>query len=231
MEEIQKELEENFKKNPNDFNAFKDLILFYLKEINVKYWNKALEIFSQKSNLFTNIPEYYSLLSGYYTRVKYREAKSLAIEALQKAMNLDDKNPRWYVQMGFVYWHFDEIENAIRWTKSALDLAGSFPDYGEKQVSLIKNNLAFYYACVGRNKEQAIEYAEEAYRILPNAPRADTLGYVYMKFAESMDDLVRAKNLLENVRNMEGAIPEEVDKHLAEWEKRRGEMEKSKGVQ
>ena len=197
---------------------------------------------NKRKRYFDDNPEYYRLLAIVYmeTRdeMKVKEelghstfsTKEKAIEATKKAIELDSNNPHWHRLLGYVYYWFGDIKQAIGITEKSLKMAEDQKAKGE--IVNCKNNLAFYYASIEDKEHEgrAKSYAKEANAHDPtSALFLDTFGYVKWKFAKTVRELEEAANILDMAYRRE-PFDSEYARHLTEClqEKKFREM-KDKG--
>ncbi|MBP7651992.1 tetratricopeptide repeat protein [Candidatus Dependentiae bacterium] len=99
----------------------------------------------------------------------------------------DKKNAQYYNEEGYKYKNIGMYEEAVKSYKQAIE---SFPD-----DPIAYNNIAYLYADMGVNLEEALRYAETSIKLDPNnrGYYFDTLGWIYYR----MNDFTRAKEFLE----------------------------------
>lgn len=209
------EIKRKFEESPNDIRIFSQLISYYIKSDSKSDLEEALSLVIKKKEAFKNEPEYYKIASHLCLRMEHVPwAKDFAINSGEEAILLDSENPKRYLNLGYIYWWYGEMEKAITKTEEALKLAEKTQN--REFINFAKGNLSFFYAQLGINKEKAIEFAEEAYQYDKSPPTIDTIGYVKMKFANSNKDLEEAEKLFLEAKTKENANIMEIEKHLKE---------------
>jgi len=133
------------------------------------------------------------------TCMKERE-KTVAFKATHKYLELAGEIAESYQFVGYVYDWFGDFDTAIIYTEKALGIAESQPSKKRdaEQITLIKNNLAFYYAEAGKPeyKHNAFKYANDAYNYnKENTAFVDTLGYVTLNLATTTEETDRSIKL------------------------------------
>lgn len=209
------EIKRKFEKSPNDIQIFNELISYYIKSDSKNDLEEALALVNEKKEVFKDEAEYYKIVAHLYLRMEHvPRARDFAIDSGNKAILLDRENPKRYLNLGYIYWWYGEVEKAITITEEGLRLGERIKN--EEIINLTKGNLAFFYAQLGIDKEEAIRFAEEAYQNDKSASTIDTLGYVKMKFASSKKDLEEAERLFLEARTREDANLKEIERHLSE---------------
>jgi len=214
-------LEELRRNNPSDFtiDLLTELISLYLKENRL---HEAIDLLSSEEKRFEKVPLFYRTFSGVYRTLG---DKKQAIHYINKAINIEPNNPLWRTSLGLTYWLFSDVEKAIETTKETLKY---IQDEDSLEAIMIKNNLAYYYAQAGLNKEEAMKYATFCYERRDRedlgqqrkAHILDTYGYVIMKFAQKSEDIDKAIILFKEAIK-EGIPSEAGDAHIEEAEKKR----------
>lgn len=188
----------------------------------------CLHFLEYKKPAFSEVADFYYLLSFAYTKFagtgKNRNYYKLALEAANKAIELEPKFPRWYSLRGLVHHLFGVSVDAITSTEVALRLATEQSD--NEGAARAKNNLAYYYAEVGQNsmKEQAIAFAKDACQHdignkLKYPFSLDTLGYVLMMYGESQEELEESVEVLVKSASLEPG-DRVISDHLSEARRR-----------
>ena len=119
-----------------------------------------------------------------------------AFRAANKYLEWSDNSAPVYRFLGYIYWWFEDIDTAIVQTERALQIAEVLRG-GEPQAETmrtIENNLAFYYAEKGINKDRAVFLAEKSIRNLSEGHEhyvhlMDTAGYVFLKFGTTEEEM------------------------------------------
>lgn len=193
-EEAEKILRRIRIEDPTDIDVIISLASIYLKKENPQ---KALALLELEEDRFTDSPIFYKNLSAIHRILNNKEK---AFEAIKKAISLDPNNPYWRAALGFTYWAFRDTEKAIEETREALKYVLT----KENEVTLdeirIKNNLAYYYAELGTNEDEAKNYANFTYTHKDKAGElkgwcTDTYAFVNMKFAKNKDEIKEAISL------------------------------------
>jgi len=149
----------------------------------VKKQYKVVQLPSEKEETFQN-----SRLQTITPDFKHIEP------AVQKGRNTsveqiieDKKSAQTYNDEGYRFKTIGMYEEAVKNYKQAID---AYPD-----DPIAYNNLAYLYAELGVNFEEALRYGETAMRLDPNnrGYYLDTIGWIYFK----MNDYAKAKELLE----------------------------------
>jgi len=123
-----------------------------------------------------------------------------------------------YVAQGHTNWLAGNLTDAILRTETAL--AYNPPD--EQLQARGKSNLAYFYAQARRwdKKSLGIEYAKFAKDLYSKYPaRIAWISndvYVSIMFAETVQELDKAKQLAEQVKTDFGALAEEMDEYLGD---------------
>lgn len=121
-----------------------------------------------------------------------REALDVAWQHVQQ----EPSEPGHYLTLGGYLHATGEVGQAAEVSKKGLQIAeqakasGRNQDIGEILIKL-KGNLAYYWADIGLSEleELARGYAEESHRVLP-APRSlDTLGYVFIVYGKTREEV------------------------------------------
>jgi tetratricopeptide (TPR) repeat protein len=152
---------------------------------------------------------------------KDSKAKAFTIEAAQKCIDLEPDNPKWYSEIGYVYWWCQQQDLAIAMAEKALTLLPTSPNMTNSQKALVMSNLAYYYAETKRAEfsQKAKELARGAYKLNPEPGVSDTLGYVLLQFSDGVDDLKEARKYLEEALNeTEEEYSLYMNKHLEQLE-------------
>lgn len=223
-DEILKKLEAT---HPQDFDVLKAQFYLYVDpKCKLMTAEEIGKFILKKRKLFDDNPEYHRLVAFVYMEmrdeakikgaVSHFSIREKAIEAANKAIELDNGNPRWHRLLGYTHYWFGGIEEAIEITESALKMA---KDKGlAEEIVSCKNNLAFYYATT-RNKEyeeRARKYSEE---VCGNREDAimylDTLAYVKWKFARDDKELEEAASIFEMALK-KNPFDANVSRHLTE---------------
>jgi Flp pilus assembly protein TadD len=202
-----------YKQNPENFDILNELFLLYTSpelDKNEEMINIALSA----ELTFKENPIFYRLLGAIYMKLKYSLptaiAKSSALNAARKCIELEENNPLWTKGLGYVYYWFDDLSNAISYTEKARDMA--IEQNNEEVVASCKNNLAYYYAVErkDKNKEKALEYAEAAYKFdSKKVKNLDTMGYVRLRYAEAESPQNAKKYLEEAEKYINMALKED----------------------
>lgn len=158
--------------------------------------SKALALMELEEHRFQEQYLFYKHLAAIYTVVN---SKKEALKATQIALNLNPNNPGLITSLGYVYWYFGDTEKAIAETEKALKLIKTEKEDDELLLK-IKNNLAYYYAELGKNEKEAREYAELSYRHKEKFGKfkawyIDVYGYVKMKFAKNTNEIDESLDL------------------------------------
>lgn len=205
--------------HPEDFKVLDKLFSLYTDtEYNKK--GEALDFLVDAEENFKEDPRFYGLLARAYMGLKgimsTPAARKNALDAANKCIQIDEENPKQHKLLGLVYYWFDDIEQAISITEKALQMAKD--QKNAKEIASCKNNLAFYYTIEGKpeKKQMAFEYANAAYESNRNSGSyLDTLGYVKMKFATTVDELREAIDLFNKALEL-APLNEDFIKHLQE---------------
>ncbi len=220
-----KKLEETYRKkleeNPTDFDVACKLIELYLESESKRNWEKAFQLLKKYTVEYDNEPGFHRIASYLYMKMEYLEkAEELAIRAAEKYAKLAENKSKAYLYLGYIYWYYGKLDNGIDCTKKALLLATQEGDIDIEMYC--KSNIAYFYAQRGEEElsDEALQFANEAYKHQKSAANTDTLGYVTMKFARSKQDLEAAKERFEEARNMPGTRVDDIEEHLSEVEKR-----------
>ena len=147
-----------------------------------------------------------------------RKERFTCFRAANRHVDLAGRTAESYRFLGYVYWWFNDLDTAIIHTENALQLALEQKPGTESEevISAIKNNLAFYCAEKGVNKDQALSYIEDSLQTSPGHPfRLDTKGYILLKFGTDKADLDEAIECFQKALEQE---PEDEDilRHLQE---------------
>jgi tetratricopeptide (TPR) repeat protein len=176
-------------------------MIYFYKDSKYIGDNKKDMIFILKSveSNFARVQEFYRLFTLAYISLKDLEenANILAIEAAKKCIEIDKKSPMGYRTLGYTYYWFGDVDNAIKFSSTALEKAEA--KKLEKEIAGLKNNLAFYYAMKGTDSDKALKYAEEALGFFQKSGDEegqsvsyDTLGYIKWKNQKGFEDLQEA---------------------------------------
>jgi Flp pilus assembly protein TadD len=111
-----------------------------------------------------------------------------AIEALKRAVALDQTNDRYYFNLGAAYERLGDFDNAVTAMRKAIEL--------NPQGANALNYLGYMYADRGINLDESIELVRRALMIEPeNGYYIDSLGWAYFRkgmLDEAMQELKRA---------------------------------------
>ena len=99
-----------------------------------------------------------------------------AVAVYQKAAKIDPNNPKVWVKLGVIYINQRQFEPAILAFKQAIA--------ADNTAAEAYNNLARLYAGLGKEVQQAVDFAEHAVTLMPTAKHYDTLAYTYYRNAE-----------------------------------------------
>lgn len=160
-----------------------------------------------------------------------------AFRAANRYLELSENNATAYQFIGYIYWWFKDTDTAIVHTERALQIAKTLHD-GSQQAEIIRkleNNLAFYYAEKGINKDEALSLAERSVKDLAKDHEyyvnlMDTAGYVHLKFGTTAEEFTKAIDCFDLVLD---TAPQTKDTllHLQEaWMKKR-ELKKQAEVE
>lgn len=94
----------------------------------------------------------------------------------QKATKIAADNPQVWVKLGVIYINRHQFESAIQAFKQAIVV--------DNTTAEAYNNLARVYAGLGKDVQQAIDFAERAVTLTPTAKHFDTLAYTYYRNAQ-----------------------------------------------
>lgn len=119
-----------------------------------------------------------------------------AFRAANRYLELSEKNATVYQFVGGIYWLLKDIDSAIVHTERALQIAQALRN-GRKQAETVRdieNNLAYYYAEKGINKDKALSLAERSIKDLAEDHKyyvnlTDTAGYVYLVFGTTREEM------------------------------------------
>jgi tetratricopeptide (TPR) repeat protein len=184
------------KNNPMDLVPVVGLMSVYLKQNKPQ---KAIAMMELEEDKFKTNPLFYKNLCTAY---RIAGDKDMALRSIEKAIHLDPENARYISSRGYTYWFFSDSEKATQETERALEQASKNPD--DLTMSMIENNLAYYYAEAQKEEAKARKYATFAYknRSTPGVDQVlrsywiHTYGYVRMRFAEDIEEIDAAIDLL-----------------------------------
>ncbi len=148
---------------------------------------KNLDSFGSDSKFLRHLSEMFLYIQNDSTAQQH--ALDLAKRAV--AISADAKG---YVYLGYVYWSLSRHLDAIDATERALTMIPA-TDLGQRHE--IGANLAYFLAEAGDKKyrERALTLAREAYAHDPRPSKADTFGYVLMRFSVRREELEQAEAL------------------------------------
>lgn len=215
-EEISR-LEAELNRSPSR-EVLNKLLDAYVARRDSKSLNKALSLLLHNLDTFKDQPRFLARAAHLLVLVMDNPAaRDLAGDLASRLITLEPDYPHWYVTAGYVYWWTGNVSAAIEVSELGLRrLATAEPT---EALLDLKGNLAYYYAERGlkENAEKARSLAMEAYQAAATPSRADSLGYVLMKFPTSQDDLRKARDyFVEAKRRLEklGLTNPLVEQHL-----------------
>src|SRR3990172_2099649 len=177
--EAEKLLEELRTKNPSAFTIIllTEFVSLYLKENKL---HEAVNLLKSEEERFKKEPLFHRTFSGVYRALGDKEK---AIQYIKNAINIEPNNPTWTASLGLTYWLFGDVRKAIDKTEEALRYV---QDEDSLEAMMTKNNLAYYYAEAGLNKDKAINLATFCYERIERedldqqrkAHITDNYGYV-----------------------------------------------------
>ena len=170
------------KANLNDFEVLRTLVGLYLTR-DVNKPRDAVDLLLSKESIFLTNPKFYWQLALAHTELKDAEK---AIAAAKRYVELTTPSTvdqaKAYVSLGYTYYAFDHYEPAAENTEKAIPLLHAKDD--RLWLHIAKANLAYYLAKLGRQRDRALAYAQEAVAFdKENAFFKDTLGFVRLQFA------------------------------------------------
>lgn len=216
-------------KSKRDEDTLTKLLRAYIESGDPKNLEKGLSLGMSYLKSFETSPNFLRRFSELLLYIENDpSSERLAVELGERSLILTPKDPISHAYMGYVYWRLGRLSEAITQTEEALKLleveqAGQKGELeaGNERRSLIRANLAYYLAETGDSKfaERAIKLARAAYETHPKPSRADTLGYVLMRFSRGKGDLSEAQRYLEEAERDLGSDNPFVRKHLEELRK------------
>ena len=106
----------------------------------------------------------------------------------QEATKIAPNDPQVWIKLGVVYINQHQFEPAILAFKQAIAV--------DDTATEAYNNLARVYAGLGKEMQQAIDFAEHAVTLMPTAKHYDTLAYTYYRNAEYTEALAAINQAL-----------------------------------
>lgn len=187
-----RKLEAEVSRSPTPENV-SELVEAYLEQREPRSLERALTLVLRNLEPYRNRPKFIYQALRVLTAIKDNtQAAKLAVELADSLIRLEPQRLRSYADAALVHWRVGNAAAAIELSEVGLRKAA---DESETQILLhLKGNLAYYYTERGlpQDAPRARELAEEAYRANPRASRADTLGYVLLRFARNQEDLEQA---------------------------------------
>jgi tetratricopeptide (TPR) repeat protein len=200
-------------------NTLVDLLDAYLDRAEPRTLELALTLVLRNLDGHGQEGRFLDRASELLVRIKGNpQAISLAGELARRMVQSEPEDAWSYVNASYVQWAIGNIDAAIELADSGL--AGLPPAVQHTPGWFqLKDNLAYYYAERGRPQDgnAAHQHAQEAHDSENTASRADTLGYVLTKFSRGVNDLVRAKELLDDAKrrlSTAGTTTQTVQEHL-----------------
>ena len=130
------------------------------------------------------------------------QGSDVALELARQHTKEEPDDPEHYVPLSALYFKIGEVgrasdaaEEGLKITED-LKLRRKNSDLGLVIIKL-KTNLAYFYADLWRleYKNKARTYAEEAYAHFKNSNSTDTLGYVYITYGDTKEDIYKGIDL------------------------------------
>lgn len=148
-----------------------------------KRFEKAESVLREGIKTRDDLPELVAALATTYdVQKKYSQAK----ESLEDALPKFPENAQLHFFLGSI---FDRLGN----TSKSIELFKATLEIDSDHVQAL-NYLAYTYAELGKNLEEAQEYASKALRLAPNDPYIlDTVGWIHFK----MGNLKKAQEYIE----------------------------------
>ncbi len=221
------ELRRRFEQNPIDIENLRRYVVSALSRTDRRTWDTALALLTKYQPRLEQIPDYWMLRAEMYLQLQDPElAKTLATSSALRAVLLDPENPKWYRLVGYIYWKYGDLYQAVDETRKAIDALRKRPRSPDRDRELAAGlgNVAYYYADLDTNLEEAHQLAIEAADLDRSSANLDTLAVIKTKFARSHEELDDAERLLREAATKEGAITHFIEEHLRTLAKRRKEL-------
>jgi len=149
-----------------------------------------------------------------FNLAKINEQYNRALEYLEKSR--ETETSRGIDKMQYTMNKTEVLQSAYAKTSDNSYLERAIKQYDEiltehPDNSVLLNNLAYLLAKHGKNLDQALEYAEKAYQIMPNAPHVlDTYAYALYKNGRLDEAENFAQAALQQYESSEAGVPAEV---------------------
>ena len=107
--------------------------------------------------------------------IRQRELEK-AVDVYEKAAEIAPDNSQIQIKLGVIYINQRQFEYAIAAFKQAIAV--------DSTAAAAYNNLARLYAGLGKERQQAINLAQQAVTLAPTSKHYDTLAYTYYRNAQ-----------------------------------------------
>jgi adenylate cyclase len=176
--DLRRGLESARKGETSDFQAYE----YYQKGMNFvdksdkysdpeEWFSEALNMFYHALNIDPNYARAYwgigAAHEAYYVIKKRKENLRLMLENMEKAYNLNPELPETNVSLGWAYFYKEDLDNAHRSFKRALEIASDNP----MVLYMVYSNVGSFLASIGLYAP-AIKYYSKAIEIEPTYLRS-----------------------------------------------------------
>ncbi|MBW2085521.1 MAG: tetratricopeptide repeat protein [Deltaproteobacteria bacterium] len=148
----------------------------------IQYIKEAIEHKPKQSVLYRSLATLY----------EENEQLDLAKETVEKGLRMDPQNLGLNFRLGVILDKFKDKEGSIRQMKGVIELD---PEHADAM-----NYLAYTWAEMGSNLDEALMLVQKAAKIKPNAGYIiDTIGWIYFQqgiFPSALEHLKRAAELM-----------------------------------
>ena len=166
--------------NPNNPRYFTNWAYLHM---NAKDYARAVSVLESGTFHHPRAADMWALLGSAYERA---DQDSLALRALDRALELDASQVGPYITLGFIYDNRGDFDNALEVYDQALEIAPDEP--------LLLNNYAYLLAQRKIRLEEALRMALRAIEKKPDNPSyLDTMGWIYY----GMGDYQKAREYIE----------------------------------
>ena len=183
---------ENVYQRERSLGSISNLIRAYVEQGDPKSLEKALGLVTRNLATFSNEPDFLDPAIEVLGLIKNNsEAARLAVELAKRLVERAPSLVKSYVNAAYLYWRIGNLSAAIELSELGLRQLGRHP---AATLAFLKGNLAYYYAERGLDydAEKALRLAHEAYEAEVTGSRADTLGYVILRFAKTKSEVQEA---------------------------------------
>jgi len=137
------------------------------------------------------------------------KGNAAALEIALQSLKEEPGDPALYISLSAMYYVVGKIGQAIDVSETGLKIAEDLKSRGKNgdlgiTVKKLKVNLAYFYSDLWHSqyKDIARRYAEEAYEKFENSNTTDTLGYVYITYGDTKEEIYKGIDLCKKANKM-----------------------------